>query len=1039
MASARGPFELWSDPPSIYRSAPFWSWNSKLEADRLCRAIEEMHKAGMGGFFMHSRYGLKTPYLGEEWFKCVAACIEKARQLDMKAYLYDEDRWPSGAAGGLVTRPHKEFRCQRLIAAAAGEPDPEAERIGVFSVKRDEQGSLLSYQAVESHEAGGEVIAFDAKPTETSGWHNDGAYLDTMNPQAVAEFIRVTHQAYADRFQNYFGKIVPAIFTDEPNYGDGATFFQEGKPVKYYLQWTPALPREFRTRRGYDLRDKLPELILPLAGGEFSKVRHDYRRTLTELFVEAFARQIGQWCEKHNIALTGHWLCEESLALQCRLIGAAMPHYEHEQWPGIDILTDSVRELITAKQCSSVADQLGRERVLSELYGCTGWDWPLEGHKFIGDWQFASGVNFRCPHLTHYSLAGGAKRDYPASIFKHSPWWKHYGIVEDYFGRLSYMLTQGKAVRDVLVIHPIESAWGVYINKGRDWRDALPDLQDPLDRIINALSSQHYDWDFGDESLLARHASVTKAAIKVGKMSYKLIIVPPTITLRATTVALLKKFLAGGGKVLFIGRQPSLVDATPSKDLPGLVAKAATCGDQVDQFVPAIEGLLARRVSISEGSKELTCTWSMLRAVKVGGAGKTAGAKAAQAGQLLFIQSHDRKGEHTARVSVEGRGPVVLWDARSGQTTLVPSQEAAKRVEFYLALPPTGSALVSLGLTIRGAAEPASPPKVVQTQTLSGPFDIELAESATLPLDYCSFRIGDEPFSQPVPSLKADAEIRKRFGLGTRLGGEHQPWYLYAMGTVDTKPRARCQIRRTFHVTDLPKRCALAIESPQDFQITINGKPAGKAEGFWVDDDIRTIDITSLLQSGQNEVMLTFDYRPDMELEDLYLVGEFGVTRGALSPVTEGKDSVVRGHEGISLVAPPRQLAIGSWVGQGLDFYGGAVKYHVKVSSPPAGKRVRISLPGVACTCAVIHAGGKSFALPWPPFAADITDALESGVNDVTIEVIGGRKNILGPLHVPWEGWTGPGQFNPDNEKWRREYLLVDHGLMQPVVVETLE
>jgi len=46
--------------------------------------------------------------------------------------------------------------------------------------------------------------------------------------------------------------------------------------------------------------------------------------------------------------------------------------------------------------------------------------------------------------------------------------------------------------------------------------------------------------------------------------------------------------------------------------------------------------------------------------------------------------------------------------------------------------------------------------------------------------------VGEEPFSAPVPSLKADAEIRKRFGLGTRLGREHQPWYLYATGAVDT-------------------------------------------------------------------------------------------------------------------------------------------------------------------------------------------------------------------------------------------------------------
>ena len=47
---------LWNNFPSIYRGAPFWSWNGLLDPDRLCRAIESMHRAGLGGFFMHSRY-----------------------------------------------------------------------------------------------------------------------------------------------------------------------------------------------------------------------------------------------------------------------------------------------------------------------------------------------------------------------------------------------------------------------------------------------------------------------------------------------------------------------------------------------------------------------------------------------------------------------------------------------------------------------------------------------------------------------------------------------------------------------------------------------------------------------------------------------------------------------------------------------------------------------------------------------------------------------------------------------------------------------
>jgi len=1005
--------DTWADPPAAWRSAPFWSWNSRLDPDRLCRAIEGLHAAGMGGFFMHSRYGLKTPYLSEEWFECVSACVQKARELGMKAYLYDEDRWPSGPAGGLVTRKHPDLGMHVLLCTPKPQPAEDAERLATFAVRRDDAGRMISYEPVDPDAAeapaGTSVVSFDVVPLPPSGFHNDAPYLDTMSPDAVREFLHVTHQAYADRYGRDFGTLVPAIFTDEPNYLSHGVRTGDGE---FIVPWTPRMPREFHKRRGYDVRDRLPELIHPACEGDFSRVRHDFYRTATELFVEAFSEQIGRWCGKHRIAFTGHMLQEQTLADQVRVVGACMPHYEHFQWPGIDLLTDQDRELLTAKQCTSVADQLGRKRVLSELYGCTGWDWPLEGHKFVGDWQYAAGVNFRCPHLTHFSLAGGAKRDYPASIFSHSPWWPYYRVVEDYFARLSFLLTRGEPVRDVLVVHTVESAWGLFAVAGG--KGPLAELDEGLAGVARALSGQHHDWDFADESLLARHGSVDNdGLLLLGRMAYRLVVVPPAATLRATTVELLREFRGAGGQVVFAGRRPDRVDAEPSDGLAELLETSTAC--DVAGLTEALEGLLPRRVSITENGAEQECVWAMLRQL--------------EDGQVLFLQSHDRRNTHAVRAAVAGEGPVVLWDAQSGRREKVAASVAEEgTVAFDLSLPPTGSALVTLGLDVPGAAARASAPTVSAAEMLAGPFPVRLAEPNTLPLDACRYRFGDEPFGDPLPTLKADAEIRARFGLGNRLGGGQQPWYLYAMGTVDTSPRGPCRLRFDFHVTDLPARCALAVERPEDFRITVNGEPAGEPGGFWVDEDLRTIDVTALLVEGDNEVLLTMDYRADMELEDLYLVGEFGVR------LREG-DAPAPGR--MTLVAPPRRLALGSWVGQGLDFYGGAVRYRLTVRRP-AGKGVRLRLPGIDCTAAAVHAGGKTTVLPWPPFEADLSDVLVEGDNEVIVEVIGGRKNILGPLHVPWKPWTGPGEFSPNHPDWTNEYQLFHHGLFEPVVVETL-
>ena len=96
--------ELFRNPTSEYRGAPFWAWNTKLTKDELLEQIDNFKIMGMGGFHIHSRTGLAIDYLGEEFMDLVKSCNEKAKEEGMLCWLYDEDRWPSGFAGGYVTK-----------------------------------------------------------------------------------------------------------------------------------------------------------------------------------------------------------------------------------------------------------------------------------------------------------------------------------------------------------------------------------------------------------------------------------------------------------------------------------------------------------------------------------------------------------------------------------------------------------------------------------------------------------------------------------------------------------------------------------------------------------------------------------------------------------------------------------------------------------------------------------------------------------------------------------------------------------------------
>ncbi|RFT79701.1 hypothetical protein DX903_12240, partial [Adlercreutzia equolifaciens] len=181
-------------------------------------------------------------------------------------------------------------------------------------------------------------------------------------------------------------------------------------------------------------------------------------------------------------------------------------------YPGVDVLTEKNDNWWIVKQIASVARQLDKKWVLSELYGCTGWQMDLEDYKQVGDWQALFGINLRCPHLSWYTMKGEAKRDYPASIFFQSAWYPEYRNLEDYFSRINVLMADADPVCGVLVINPIESVWarsrsGAF--RGLESvREGINRLEERYRDTFRILTDKHIDFDYGEEDILARHGSV---------------------------------------------------------------------------------------------------------------------------------------------------------------------------------------------------------------------------------------------------------------------------------------------------------------------------------------------------------------------------------------------------------------------------------------------------------------------------------------------------------------------------------------------------
>ena len=365
--------ELFRNPTSEYRGTPFWAWNCKIKKEEALRQIECFREMGFGGFHIHSRTGLDTPYLGKEFMEAVRACSDKAEQEKMLCWLYDEDRWPSGAAGGYVTEDPK-FRARRLLFCseekelcdeADGGPVKLLARYAVLL----ENDLLKSYRRLSEGEtvSGGEVERFAYLEVNENHqvWYNDFAYADTLNKAAIDKFIKVTHEKYYETLGDRFSKSVPAIFSDEPQFNPKQTLRFPNDAGEVRIPYTDDLDDTYYEAFGEHLLDRLPEVFWEMADGLPSLTRYHYHDHTAERFACAFADNIGGWCEEHKLMMTGHMMEEPTLHSQSAVLGDAMRSYRSFQLPGIDMLCDQ-REYTTAKQAQSAAQ-----------FKVQGWNWTL--------------------------------------------------------------------------------------------------------------------------------------------------------------------------------------------------------------------------------------------------------------------------------------------------------------------------------------------------------------------------------------------------------------------------------------------------------------------------------------------------------------------------------------------------------------------------------------------------------------------------------------------------------------------------------------
>ena len=997
------------NPSAAFRGAPFWAWNAQLDKNDLLWQIDRLAEMGFGGFFMHTRCGLEIEYLGKEFMSLIQACAAYAKQKGMFAFLYDEDRWPSGAAGGFVTE-NKAFRQKSLyltqkppaeVAAWGKREERDPKFLFCFDIAFSGDGRLKHFRKIAENEAAKRekwYVYFLLAPKQP--WYNGFTYPDTMNENAVKTFIDITHEAYKRAVGSEFGKTVPAIFTDEPNYGwiMGAQYERNIPDVM--LPWTDDFAKTFQKAFGYDILPLLPRIVWVTENGDPATPRYHYFRHLTERFAAAYSDQIGSWCKKNGIAFTGHLLNEPMLESQSRNTGEAMRHYLNFDIPGIDILCNRV-ELSSAKQAQSVAHQCEKEGVLCEMYGVTGWDFDFCGHKFQGDWLAALGVTLRVPHLSWVSMKGSAKRDYPASISFQSAWYGEYPYIENHFARVNTALTRGKPLVKIAVIHPIESYWLAAGDLAHTEKERQR-MEEQFDALIQWLLRGCLDFDFVSESLLPVLYKPSKKGFTVGKMTYDAVLIPPVSTLRASTIGALERFLEAGGKVVCAGERPDCADGELSDAADTLYKNAVRCDFTEEGISDALSA--EREVEIfnadnGERTKNLICNLRQ--------DGEDRWLFAAHCDAVSRREGALFRPQKT-RICLKGNFKPYLYDTLSGNIEEI----EFSRKDGFTCIERDVYAYDSLLIryTPPRSGDEAKPRKKPVYCGTPIRFDdkvkYRLGEPNVLVLDQCEYSLDGRSFAEKEEILRIDSLFRKRFSYPPADGQDVQPW------RIEKKDPDRFVYLRFDFESEIAAPCRFAFEEAQTIEFNGENVPV-EPDGYFVDKALKSVKLPDM-KKGANRLLVRVPISERISIENMFITGDFGVK-------SEGRSARV--------IKLPEKIAFGSITQQGFPFYGGAITYELPFESD---KKSAVLSADFYCGTTLKAALNKTDAgiLALPPYRLPL--APKKGENLLELTLFASRANCFGALHACADfSWKGPNLYYTQGPLWAYEYQLKDVGIMK--------
>ncbi len=912
---------------NLYKNTAFWSWNADVKKEEALWQLSDFKEKGYGGVFIHARGGLEIEYMGTEWFDVFDECVKWAEENDFDIWLYDEFGWPSGFGGGKVNGLGEEYQIKHLVAS---ETPIEDGKHKLFNTYKLGDKSIFVYLYIDKN------------------------YVDLLNPKVTKAFIESTHEVYYARYKKYFGKTVKGIFTDEPQ-------------VFVFHPYSEQIVWAFKEKHGVDFHAEAWKLFVDCE--EREEFFYKYYSIIADLLTENFTKPIAKWCEDHGVLFTGHFAEEDGLMRQYRATGGVMRNYEPMQQPGIDFLGRRLTSPVLPKQLCSIKNQFEKPTVISETFGCAGWNVSFSDLAWIWGYQVAFGINKACLHLSAYTIRGTRKRDYPAFYSYQEPWWDCFGELSEKMENINAFISQGKQKNDILLLSALTSTYSQQYRSDRG-KEISAEFRQSVENLI----SKQYPFDIGDERIIRDFGCVADGKLKIGAGEYSYVLVPETVNLEKETWQLLKEGKEKGVNIAFINKKPekcsgevipeeyfSLLDCPVIANRKGLIEKYFRN-----------EGY-RRKVKITDVCDGKVCEELVVNVTEN------------EYETRIFAQNT------SCSKWVDGR----LFASEYGQFYGEEKLDTAvgqKGVYTFVKIPPKGQIAIRLK---KGESPTFIDDKFISARTLEF-ISARLTEKNSLNIDKAYFVIGEEK-SPLIDTVLLQDEINR--AVNERELGKTAVDVVY-----------------TFEQKDILSCLKIAVETRGVEKILFNGKKIdGLFDGWYIDKGIRLADVTDLQKIGENTLVISYEvwgqraytdtldgfeternlFHYKSEAESVYLVGDFSV--GNKNPVFDD-GFLTTEFDGFTIVKPQEIDFEKELTSQGLYFYRGGVEYVYSLAKG-ARERVFLRFEKFNGVTAKIVANGKVKVVINPWDKTDITDILIDGDNQIMVKLYSSNRNLLGPFH----------------------------------------